>query len=135
MKLKISFAFIIFACSVFARDPEVNDRYLQDLEVSEVVDNSSRSAPIKSDSVVFRVLDKISGKSFLYKLGVGKSARIGMIEIQLNKAFVNNPLDLEEVYANVSIKVKDEVVFSNWIFASSPANSFIHPVYEIRIKS
>ena len=132
-KLKISFIFAISASYVFAENPEVNN--IPDEEGLEVVQVNSRSTPIKSDSVVVHVLDKISGKVFRSKLKLGRSVHIGTITIQLNNAFVNNPEDLDEVYANISIEEKGKAVFNNWVFASSSVNSFIHPVYEVRVES
>ena len=132
MKLKISFILAVSVSCVFAENPEVNS--VPGEEIPEVAQVNGRSAPIKSDSVVVHVLDKISGKVFRSKLELGRSIRIGTITIRLNKAFVNNPEDSDEVYANISIEEKNKVVFNNWVFASSPVNSFVHPVYEARVE-
>ncbi len=130
-KLKISFILAISASYVFAENPEVNNIPDEKLEIIQV---NGRSAPIKSESVVVSVLDKISGKVFRSKLELGRSIHIGTIAIRLNEAFLNNPEDLDEVYADISIEEKSKVVFNNWIFASSSVNSFIHPVYEVRVE-
>ena len=99
--------------------------------------NSSiwESFPVKSDSVNIQVLDKISGKVFRSKLNVEQPARFGTITINLEKAFVNSPDDMDEVYAYIKIKENEEVIFSDWLFASSPSvNLFMHPVYDIRVE-
>jgi len=132
MKLKISLILAISACYAFAENPEVNS--VPDEGIPEIVQVNGRSTPIKSDSVVVHVLDKISGKVFRSKLELDRPVNVGTITIRLNKAFVNNPEDSDEVYANISIEEKNKVVFNNWVFASSSVNSFIHPVYEVRVE-
>ena len=132
MKLKISFILAISACYVLAENPKVNS--IPDGDMSEIVQVNGRSVPIKSDSIVIHVLDKISGKVFRSKLELGQPVRVGTIAIRLNRAFVNNPEDLDEVYANISIEEKNKIVFNTGVFASSSVNSFIHPIYEVRVE-
>ncbi len=111
---------------------------MKDVLVSIVSDSDSsiwESFPVKSDSVNIQILDKISGKVFRSKLNVGQSSRFGTITMHLKKAFVNSPDDVDEVYAYVEISEDGKIIFSNWLFASSPSvNLFTHPVYDVRIE-
>ena len=111
---------------------------MKDVLVSVVPDVDSsiwESFPVESDNVNIQVLDKISGKVFKSKLKLGQPVRFGTVTIDLEKAFVNSPDDLNEVYAYIKIQEDGEVVFNDWLFASSPSiNLFTHPVYDIRIE-
>ena len=111
---------------------------MKDVLVSVVPEaNSSiwESFPVKSDSVNIQVLDKISGKVFRSKLDVGQPTRFGTITMNLEKAFVNSPDDMDEVYAYIKIEENEKIIFRDWLFASSPSiNLFTHPVYDIRVE-
>ncbi len=137
MKLKISVVIIAFASSVLAIDYKEEDNFLQKEVLRGVCNDklsSYRSPPIKANDVVVHVLDKISGKVFRSKLGLGQSVRIGTIVIRLDRAFVNNSEDTDEVYAHIKIEEKSKIMFNNWMFASSPVNLFVHPIYEVRVE-
>ena len=140
MKLKISLLLILFATSVFAGNPKFHRkiRKMKDVLVSVVPDVDSsiwESFPVESDNVNIQVLDKISGKVFKSKLRLGQPVRFGTVTIDLEKAFVNSPDDLNEVYAYIKIQEDGKVIFNDWLFASSPSiNLFTHPVYDIRIE-
>ena len=137
MKLKISAVFVAFVSSALAEDlPDENIRSQQetlDIECDGEL-STCRSAPIRADSVAVHVLDKISGKVFRSKMSVGQSVRVGRIVMQLNQAFVNNSEDADEVYAHIKVEEENKVMFNNWLFASSPVNLFVHPIYEVRIE-
>lgn len=93
------------------------------------------SYPEKTDSIKVQLLDKISGKVFRDKLSINQPIKFGTITIELKKAFVNSPEDMDEVYGYVEITEKGKVIFNNWLFASSPSiNLFMHPVYDVRIE-
>ena len=144
MKPKISLLLIVFsvfisAGFVSAKTSEVKrSRHMKDVLASVIPETNSsiwESFPVKSDSVNIQVLDKISGKVSRSKLNVEQPARFGTITINLEKAFVNSPDDMDEVYAYIKIKENEEVIFSDWLFASSPSvNLFMHPVYDIRVE-
>lgn len=111
---------------------------MKDVLTSVIPDTDSsiwESFPLKSDSVNIQILDKISGKVFRARMGTGQSVRFGTITIGLEKAFVNNPDDMDEVYAYIKIQEEGEIIFNNWLFASSPSiNLFTHPVYDVRVE-
>jgi len=140
MKLKSSLLLILFATSVFAENPRGyrKVRKMKDVLASVIPDADSsiwESFPLKSDSVNIQILDKISGKVFKSKIQTGCSVRFGTITINLEKAFVNSPDDMDEVYAYIKIYENGKVIFNDWLFASSPSiNLFSHPVYDVRVE-
>jgi hypothetical protein len=93
------------------------------------------SDPIEIDSVKVQILDKISGKVYKKDVKVNSVIEFGSIKLKLKRCFKNGPEDNEEVYALIEITENERVIFSNWLFASSPqVNLFSHPVYDIRIE-
>ena len=88
--------------------------------------------------VEIKVLDKVSSKTDLLKLEIGKEFKFkGLLIKSLkckNSEFDDNP----EITAYIQVKDmtnkdNNEVfVFNGWTFSSSPAvNPFDHPVYDI----
>lgn len=103
--------------------------------IPDSVQSIWESFPIKSNSVNVQVLDKISGKVFRSKLNIDQPARFGTVTVTLEKAFVNSPDDMDEVYAYIEIEENRNVIFRDWLFASSPSvNLFTHPVYDVRVE-
>lgn len=138
---KISFVVIAVALvsSVHGKDSRTKRIHrLKDSLVSVVPDEDPsiwESYPVKADSVNIQLLDKISGKVFRDKLSVNQTMQFGAITITLKKAFVSSPEDMDEVYAYIEITEKNNIIFSNWLFASSPSiNLFTHPVYDVRVE-
>ena len=87
-----------------------------------------------------RILDKLSSKSKLLKLDIGKSLSYKNLEIKVlkckNSKFDDNP----EITTYLQVKDSknsnnDEVfVFNGWTFSSSPSiQVFDHPVYDLWI--
>ena len=87
-----------------------------------------------------RILDKLSSKSELLKLDIGKNSLYKNLEIKVlkckNSKFDDNP----EITTYLQIKDSknsnnDEVfVFNGWTFSSSPSiQVFDHPVYDLWI--
>ncbi len=139
MKLKISLILLVCGSFVFAKSSQVQRvRQLKDLLAGVVPEKDPsvwESFPIRSDGVNIQVLDKISGKVFHAKLELGRSTKFGAVAINLKESFVNSPDDMAEVYAHINIEEKGEVIFDNWLFASSPSvNLFAHPVYDVRVE-
>ena len=88
--------------------------------------------------VEIKILDKVSSKSILLKLKIGKEKKYKNLLIKSlkckNSEFDDNP----EITAYIQVqdltsKNKDDVfVFNGWTFSSSPTiNPFDHPVYNI----
>jgi hypothetical protein len=93
------------------------------------------SDPIEIDSAKIQILDKISGKVYRKNIKLNSKEKFRSIELELKRCFKNSPEDEKEISAFVEITENGKVVFSNWLFASSPSiNLFSHPIYDIRIE-
>ena len=140
MKLKSSLLLVLFATSVFAENlgGHKKVRKMKDVLASVIPDTDSsiwESLPLKLDCVNIQILDKISGKVFRSKVGTGQSIHFGTVTINLEKAFINSPDDMDEVYAYIKIQEDGKIIFNDWLFASSPSiNLFAHPVYDVRVE-
>jgi hypothetical protein len=93
---------------------------------------------IEGQFIEIRILDKVSSKSNLIKLKIGKEKKFKNLLIKSlkckNSEFDDNP----EITAYIQVqdltnKDNDEVfIFNGWTFLSSPTiNPFDHPVYDI----
>ena len=102
------------------------------------------TVPLKSSEsfegkfIEIKILDKVSSKSSLLKLKIGKEKKFKNLLIKSlkckNSEFDDNP----EITAYIQVqdltnKDNDEVfIFNGWTFSSSPTiNPFDHPVYNI----
>ena len=104
----------------------------------------SQSLPLiayEGKFVEIKVLDKVSSKTDLLKLEIGKELKFkGLLIKSLkckNSEFDDNP----EITAYIQVKDmtnkdNNEVfIFNGWTFSSSPAvNPFDHPVYDVWLK-
>ena len=104
----------------------------------------SQSLPLIANEgrfVEIKVLDKVSSKTDLLKLEIGKEVKFkGLLIKSLkckNSEFDDNP----EITAYIQVKDmtnkdNNEVfIFNGWTFSSSPAvNPFDHPVYDVWLK-
>ncbi len=88
--------------------------------------------------IEIKILDKVSSKSNLLKIKIGKEKKFKNLSIKglkcKNSKFDDNP----EITAYLQVKDltnenNDEVfIFNGWTFSSSPTvNPFDHPVYDI----
>jgi len=93
---------------------------------------------VNNNFVEIKILDKVSSKTNLLKLNIGKELKFQNLLIKSlkckNSEFDDNP----EITAYIQVqdlvnKDNNEVfVFNGWTFSSSPAiNPFDHPVYDI----
>ena len=104
----------------------------------------SQSLPLIANEEKFveiKILDKVSSKTDLLKLQIGKELKFkGLLIKSLkckNSEFDDNP----EITAYIQVKDmtnkdNNEVfIFNGWTFSSSPAvNPFDHPVYDVWLK-
>jgi hypothetical protein len=111
----------------------------QDIEsdLSELSNELSKSSNVKS--AILRGLNKITARSYDFKVNIGSVARFGNLEILVQKCWQENLSDPKDALALLQIKeqlnsdYKNEV-FYGWIFANSPAlSSLEHPVYDITL--
>jgi hypothetical protein len=140
---RISFFLLLSICGFTVYGTESAKKNPERRSIKDIVQNEDfedkdsiwESRPIKIQSAKMQILDKISGKVFRQTVAVNKPIVFGTIELQLKKCFENSPEDNKEVYAFVEIKEKGEVIFSNWLFTSSPSvNLLTHSVYDIRVE-
>jgi hypothetical protein len=93
------------------------------------------SDPIEMDNVNIQILDKISGKVYRENIKLNSVKIFRSIGVKLKRCFKNSPEDAREISAYIEIAENGKVIFSNWLFASSPSiNLFSHPIYDIRIE-
>jgi hypothetical protein len=113
-------------------------RFLKDLIQDENFEDDVsiwESKPLEIYAAKIQILDKISGKVFRQKLQTNMPVTFGSIKLTMKRCFQNNPEDSKEICAFIEIVEKDEIIFSKWLFASSPSvNLFIHPVYDVRVE-
>ena len=104
------------------------------------ITDSETSEKIKSDKIYIslKTLDKITAKTSLIKIAVGKKKYFGQLEIQpLKWALTGDKESLDTIayiqVKDLSIKNNDQVfVFNGWTFASSPTLKPIdHAVYDL----
>ena len=100
--------------------------------------NSDDSNFLEGKFVEIKILDKVSSKSSLLKIKIGKEKKFKYLTIKSlickNSEFDDSP----EITAYLQVrdlknKKNDEVfVFNGWTFSSSPSlRPFDHPVYDI----
>ncbi|MFN7163437.1 MAG: DUF2155 domain-containing protein [Hyphomonas sp.] len=111
---------------------------------------ASAATYAKQDRATLRALDKITGRSTDIVVKVGEPVVYGSLSIELKTCFQTPPEEVPESAAFLRISsmmpVADEiqtvnaagataetpVVFSGWMYASSPGLSALeHPVYDI----
>ena len=106
--------------------------------VSSLIFASEKIENIEGKFIEIKILDKVSSKSNLLKLKIGKEKKFKNLLIKSlkckNSEFDDNP----EITAYIQVqdltnKDNDEVfIFNGWTFSSSPTiNPFDHPVYNI----
>ena len=94
----------------------------------------------RTDKVLLRCLDKITARVSDIEVSLGQTVRFGKLEIIARFCQKALPEDLPESIAFLEISENrsgksSSVVFSGWMFASSPAHSAMeHPVYDIWVK-
>ena len=102
--------------------------------------NYIQAEPVEGNSVVLKVLDKVTARISDLEISVGESAKFGSLEINI---FLCKKRPPEEVPENfVLMRILDEIspnnfekVFQGWMISSSPAVApFEHPTYDVRVK-
>ncbi|MGE3303948.1 MAG: DUF2155 domain-containing protein [Hyphomonadaceae bacterium] len=96
-----------------------------------------------ADTVVLRVLDKTSGAARDIGAPVGRAVSFETLRITARACQKKPPEDVPEVKAYLEIddrplidagqpKAAETMIFSGWMFASSPAlNALEHPTYDV----
>jgi len=98
--------------------------------------------PAYAQTAVIRGLDKITGHARDYNVTVGRSARIGSLEVIARACTKSAPEETPEVRIYVEVfdtppvregeEAERREIFHGWLFASSPGLSAVdHPTYDI----
>ena len=100
--------------------------------------NSEESKFLEGKFVEIKILDKVSSKSSLLKIKIGKEKKFKNLIIKSLKCKNSEFDDSPEITAYLQVrdlknKKNDEVfVFNGWTFSSGPAiKPFDHPVYDV----
>ncbi len=93
---------------------------------------------IDMDTAVLQALDKVTARVSTIDAPVGQTVRFGTLEITVRACRKRPPEEPPESAAFLEIREQKEgeaqpsLLFSGWMFASSPALSTLeHPVYDI----
>lgn len=95
------------------------------------------AAAIEADVVVLQGLDKVTARTREFRVPVGSSRNFGSLEITARHCYKTPPEEPPERKAFLEIvDVRPDreavMIFSGWMFASSPAlNALEHPVYDV----
>ena len=103
-----------------------------------ILNSEEGSKFLEGNSIEIKILDKVSSKNSLLKIGIGNEAKFKNLIIKPLRCKNSKFDDTPEITAYLQVKDltnkdKDEVfVFNGWTFSSSPTiNPFDHPVYDI----
>jgi hypothetical protein len=94
-------------------------------------------AAARAESAVLQGLDKITARISTFEAPVGEPARFGSLEITVRRCQKAPPEEPPESAAFLEIvdvrpDSPEVLLFSGWMFASSPAVSALeHPVYDV----
>ena len=105
---------------------------------NSVVNSLEKSESLEGDFIEIKILDKVSSKSNVLKIKIGKEKKFKNLLIKSLKCKNSEFDDSPEITAYLQVKDltnknNDEVfVFNGWTFSSSPTvRPFDHPVYDI----
>lgn len=113
--------------------------------VSLVWSGAASAFWIKGETATFRGLDKITGRAGDFHAPVGEKTRFGPLEFDVQACFKRPPDETPETAVFVTVLDyghspqpgdEAELIFSGWMFASSPAlNAIEHQVYDAWVLS
>lgn len=101
---------------------------------------ASPASALEGGGVLLQGLDKVTARTSSFEAPIGADVRFGTLDIIVKRCVKAPPEDSPESAAFIEIKeVRPEeeprVLFSGWMFASSPALSALeHPVYDVWVK-
>ncbi len=101
---------------------------------------ASPAGALEGGSALLQGLDKVTARISSFEAPIGADVRFGTLDIVVKRCVKAPPEDSPESAAFIEIKeVRPEeaprVLFSGWMFASSPALSALeHPVYDVWVK-
>ncbi len=101
---------------------------------------ASPAVTLEGGSALLQGLDKVTARISSFEAPIGADVRFGTLDIVVRRCVKAPPEESPESTAFIEIKeVRPEeaprVLFSGWMFASSPALSALeHPVYDVWVK-
>ncbi len=113
------------------------------LIVAIFINLNSYSEWLKNSSAEFNTLDKITARTKNIEINLNEDTTLGSLIINL-KSCQNRPPDFlpesaayVEIFDTLNQSLEEKnLVFSGWMFSSSPAISALeHPVYDISLVS
>ena len=113
------------------------------LFVAIFINLNSYSEWLKNSSAEFNTLDKITARTKNIEINLNEDTTLGSLIINL-RSCQNRPPDFlpesaayVEIYDTLNQSLEEKnLVFSGWMFSSSPAISALeHPVYDISLVS
>ncbi len=122
--------------TIAAEESEKN----KDTDLEEDNNFNSRVDWIPRNSLTIKGLDKITARVFSARIFINQKVRFGTLELYVRTIYEKPPEETPEKICFVEIYntppgKKQDLAFSGWMFASSPALSALeHPVYDIWIE-
>ena len=104
-------------------------------------DTSTPSAMQETAMITLQGLDKQTARVYIIDAPIGKVIEFGTLRILVHRCLQSAPEDQPEAKAFIvisenKIDAPPQVLFSGWMFASSPAISALdHPVYDVWAKA
>lgn len=101
---------------------------------------ASPAVALEGGGALLQGLDKVTARISSFEAPIGADVRFGTLDIVVRRCVKAPPEESPESTAFIEIKeVRPEeappVLFSGWMFASSPALSALeHPVYDVWVK-
>ncbi len=92
---------------------------------------------IENRRAVFSGLDKITGRTITFDVGIGETVQFGALQVTPRACYTRPPTEATNTDAFVEV---DELtlqhqlkrIFTGWMFASSPGlNAVEHPIYDV----
>jgi hypothetical protein len=112
------------------------------LLVATLVFFAAAAGPAAAQRAVIRGLDKVTGHARDYTLTLGRSTRVGSLDVIARACSKTAPEETPEVRIYLEVfdtpparegeESERREIFHGWMFASSPAlNALEHPTYDI----
>ena len=101
---------------------------------------ASPAGALEGSGALMQGLDKVTARISSFEAPIGADVKFGALDVVVRRCVKAPPEESPESAAFVEIKeVRPEeaprVLFSGWMFASSPALSALeHPVYDVWVK-
>lgn len=117
----------LVCCIMFAMLPVA--AFAQDIDVPTASDRIAAA-----EGAVLRGLDRVAGTSEDITLSRGGEARVGHLVVMLEECRypVENPAGEAYAWIDIFDTRADEIIFSGWMIASSPAlNALDHARYDL----